>query len=216
MTPCLLQKRTQLRQAMRAKRQALTAAEQNEAASALLTHFMASSSVLQAQKLAFYLPEDSEISTRLLIEYCWAHKKEVFLPHIHPFNDGHLLFLRYTPQSEMILNKYGILEPKLDKRFICPIEQLDVIFLPLVAFDASGNRLGMGGGFYDRTLASCRLDRCHLDQGQLDHGNPNRKPILIGLAHDCQRVECLETESWDVPLSQIMTPSMYEKSLSPS
>ena len=65
--------------------------------------------------------------------------------------------------------------------------------MPLVAFDKQGNRLGMGGGFYDRTLA-----RLHEQNWQ--------KPQLIGLAHECQKVDALPIESWDVPLKTIITP----------
>jgi 5-formyltetrahydrofolate cyclo-ligase len=65
--------------------------------------------------------------------------------------------------------------------------------MPLVGFDANCNRLGMGGGFYDRTLAYLRLRRCW------------RRPLLIGIAHECQRVERLETNTWDVPLDLVVT-----------
>ncbi|BBN82699.1 hypothetical protein PA25_26840 [Pseudoalteromonas sp. A25] len=79
---------------------------------------------------------------------------------------------------------------------ICPLYELDYLLMPLVAFDHLGNRLGMGGGYYDKTLA--RYYKEHM-----------KKPELIGLAHDCQKVEQLPTEAWDVPLQQIITPSKF-------
>jgi 5-formyltetrahydrofolate cyclo-ligase len=93
----------------------------------------------------------------------------------------------------MRANRYGILEPKLNCSQICPLPELDYVLMPLVAFDKFGNRLGMGGGFYDRTLA--RLYEQHWQQ-----------PQLIGLAHACQQVDELPIESWDVPLKTIITP----------
>ncbi len=75
---------------------------------------------------------------------------------------------------------------------MAPTWTLDIILLPLVGFDRYGNRLGMGGGFYDRTLA--RLNHCDM-----------KRPLLIGLAHHCQEVEQLQTQSWDIPLDIIAT-----------
>ena len=78
------------------------------------------------------------------------------------------------------------------KDTIIPTNQLDIICTPLVAFDKQGHRLGMGGGYYDRTLAPW----FHYKSG----------PKPIGLAHSCQEVEQLPVESWDVPLPKIVTP----------
>ena len=72
-----------------------------------------------------------------------------------------------------------------------------IILVPLVAFDAQGNRLGRGGAFYDASLASMR-HRCHL-----------KRPRLIGLAHECQRVERLDTDSWDIPLEGVLTDRRF-------
>ena len=84
-------------------------------------------------------------------------------------------------------NKYGIFEPHLNVQNVLPLEQLDVIFTPLVAFDKQGNRLGMRGGFYDRTLQHWQQQRF----------------IPVGLAHQCQQVDALPVESWDMPLERI-------------
>ncbi len=78
------------------------------------------------------------------------------------------------------------------------MSQLDIIFTPLVAFDATGQRLGMGGGFYDRTLQDWEIAYAQ-----------QRGPYPIGLAHDCQRVDVLPVQDWDVPLPEIITPSTH-------
>jgi 5-formyltetrahydrofolate cyclo-ligase len=93
----------------------------------------------------------------------------------------------------MVMNRYSIAEPKLNQTQIIPVSKLDLICTPLVAFDTTGHRLGMGGGYYDRTLEPWFQTK----QG----------PKPIGLAHDCQQVDRLPIASWDVPLPKIVTPS---------
>jgi len=102
-----------------------------------------------------------------------------------------LTFLRYQQETKLISNVYGILEPQLDVTSVCPLSQLDVVCTPLVAFDNSGARLGMGGGFYDRSLANWQQTQIY----------------PLGLAHDCQLVDTVPVEGWDVPLPEIITPS---------
>ena len=126
----------------------------------------------------------------LLLSYAngAGHKNiEVYLPVI---NDKALVFARYGRSSNWKKNRFGILEP-IDSTPISGSE-LDWVFMPLVGFDHKGDRLGMGGGFYDRTF---------------EHKSDKTK--LIGLAHDCQEVNQLPTASWDVPLSGIITPTRY-------
>jgi 5-formyltetrahydrofolate cyclo-ligase len=143
--------------------------------------------------IGIYLSNDSELDTSLLIKELWSINHHLHLPVIHPFNGTTLYFQRYEENSPMTPNRYGILEPKLNCSQICPLQDLDYLLMPLVAFDNHGNRLGMGGGFYDKTLA-----RYHRENWQT--------PQLIGLAHQCQHVESLPVEPWDVPLNFIITP----------
>lgn len=188
--------RKALRQQIRAARQALTASEQQQAASQLLQHLPALPQLQQAQRVAIYLSNDAELDTTPLIKWLWQQGKQVYLPVLHLFCPGFLTFQQYTPTTGMRPNRFGIAEPVPDVSQLCPLAALDVMFLPLVAFDAAGNRLGMGGGFYDRTLA------CLMQQPTADTG-----PQLIGLAHNCQQVAAVPVESWDVPLQQILTPA---------
>jgi 5-formyltetrahydrofolate cyclo-ligase len=178
---------------VRAKRQHLTPEYQRQAGEILVEQAHQLNELHAAQHIALYLTVDGELNTQPLIDKLWQQKKSVYLPVIHPFSAGHLLFLHYQPDTEMVLNRYQILEPKLKKELIIPPEKLDIIFTPLVAFDATGQRLGMGGGYYDRTLAPW-----------FQSGSG---AIPIGLAHDCQYVDALPTQAWDVPLPKIVTPS---------
>ncbi|WP_049372922.1 5-formyltetrahydrofolate cyclo-ligase [Haemophilus parainfluenzae] len=180
--------RNQLRQQIRKTRANLTALQQQQAEDSITQQALALIEERNAQHIALYVSFDGEISTDKLIKTLWAQGKQAYLPVLHPFNPNHLLFLRYLPDTPMLKNKFGIWEPKLNVQSVLPLEELDILFTPLVAFDKQGNRLGMGGGFYDRTLQ-------HWQKSSF---------IPVGLAHQCQQVEQLPTEAWDVPLHQIL------------
>jgi 5-formyltetrahydrofolate cyclo-ligase len=102
-------------------------------------------------------------------------------------------FAAYQPGMRMALNRFSIAEPALPRAELLAAECLDLIIMPLVGFDAGGNRLGMGGGFYDRTLAF------------LQHRGRWRRPLLFGLAYEFQRVDGLQPRCWDVPLDGVIT-----------
>ncbi|WP_019211628.1 5-formyltetrahydrofolate cyclo-ligase [Yersinia massiliensis] len=183
--------RQSIRQEIRERRQQLTPEQQHHAAHSAANHFAAHDKIQQASNVAIFLSFDGELNTAPIITLLWQQNKQVYLPVLHPFSPGHLLFLHYRPDTLLIRNRLKILEPQLDVREVLPLNQLDVVITPLVAFDHHGQRLGMGGGFYDRTLQ-------HWQQGG---------PYPIGLAHDCQQVEHLPNEHWDVPLPEIVTPA---------
>lgn len=192
-------KRQAIRQLIRQRRQALSQASQTDAALQLSQQLLHSQQIQQAKHIALYLSFDGEINTRPFIEQLWQKGHQVYLPVLHPFCRGYLLFLHYQINSNnMVQNTFGIVEPKLDIRHVIPLAQLDIVFTPLVAFDAQGQRLGMGGGFYDRTLQDWQLA---YQQG--------KGPKPIGLAHDCQQVDHLPSEVWDIPLPEIFTPSHH-------
>ncbi|WP_145523046.1 5-formyltetrahydrofolate cyclo-ligase [Yersinia rohdei] len=182
--------RQKVRNEIRERRRLLTPEQQQLSAHLAAQHIISHHKIQQANTVAIFLSFDGELDTAPTIELLWQQKKQVYLPVLHPFSPGNLLFLHYRPDSQLIRNRLKILEPQLDVRNVLPLNRLDVVITPLVAFDNVGQRLGMGGGFYDRTLQ-------HWQQGG---------PYPIGLAHDCQRVEYLPSEYWDVPLPEIVTP----------
>ncbi|RUO75495.1 5-formyltetrahydrofolate cyclo-ligase [Idiomarina seosinensis] len=137
-----------------------------------------------------------ELNTQPTITELWQQGVQTVLPVLHPFSPGHLLFLRYDANTPMVKNRYGISEPALSCQQLVPLAQIDWLFMPLVGFDNHGNRLGMGGGYYDRTLVQWR-------KGLL----PKLRPI--GLAFDQQYLEQIPVEPWDVPIQQVITPSRH-------
>jgi len=133
-------------------------------------------------KIACYLAQASEFDCAPMIEMIWQAGKQCYLPVLH--ND-HLVFKEYFRDTIMQLNRYGIPEPQQTSTI--PIEQLEMVLMPLVGFDLNGNRLGMGGGYYDKTFAIVN------------------KPLLMGVAYECQRIESLPVDHWDVPLNLVLT-----------
>ncbi|MFI3036471.1 5-formyltetrahydrofolate cyclo-ligase [Atlantibacter hermannii] len=189
--PLPLSTRQQIRQQIRLRRKSLTHEQQTQAAQQAAARMMGFAPVVEAQTVAAFLSFDGELDTRPLIEGLWRAGKKVYLPVLHPFSAGNLLFLRYFPDSDLVLNHFKIHEPALDVRHVLPLNKLDVLITPLVAFDTTGQRLGMGGGFYDRTLQNWRA-----------HGL-----FPVGYAHDCQQVDAMPVEEWDIPLPAVITPT---------
>ncbi len=183
--------RQHIRKEIRQKRRALTAEQQAHFAEQAAARMLGFAPVVEAKSVAVFLSFDGELDTRPLIEGLWRAGKQVYLPVLHPFSPGNLLFLRYLPDSLLATNRLKILEPALDVRHVLPLDRLDVLITPLVAFDRTGQRLGMGGGFYDRTLQNWRA-----------HGF-----LPVGYAHDCQQVVSLPVQEWDIPLPVVVTPT---------
>lgn len=185
----------QLRKQIRAARQALSPDEQQLAAENIVKQAENQHLLDKGKHVAIYLANDGELDPHKLVSAFWQRNATVALPVLHPFCQGHLLFLRYQQDCPMQRNKYGIPEPVLSTHEIVLSTTFDQIYVPLVAFDKQGNRLGMGGGYYDRTLNTLKKNNPHT--------------LVIGLAHDCQEVEALTTQKWDVPMHAIVTPSRF-------
>ncbi|QIZ85595.1 5-formyltetrahydrofolate cyclo-ligase [Bermanella marisrubri] len=177
-----------IRQAMRGKRQSLSDQQQLKHAKAIAKHAMSANFFTRAQTIAIYLANDGEANPVVLAEKSLYRGKQCVLPILHPTKKGFLQFADYRlPRKK---NKFGIEEP-ISREFV-KAQQLDLVFMPLVAFDQQGGRLGMGGGFYDRSFEFLRHSTLP-------------KPKLIGLAHSFQQVESLPIEEWDVPMHAIVT-----------
>lgn len=184
--------RGDIRRAIRARRRELTPREQKLAARRLTSVLGRWGRWRKARQIALYLPNDGELDPTPLALAAWHAGKRVYLPVLAPIGHGQLWFRRYAADTRLIRNRFGIPEPAPASPRI-RTRQLDLVLTPLVAFDHRGQRLGMGGGFYDRTFSF------------LAHRLVWQNPRLVGVAHHFQQVEELPAEPWDVPLFAIAT-----------
>ncbi|MDH5766737.1 MAG: 5-formyltetrahydrofolate cyclo-ligase, partial [Gammaproteobacteria bacterium] len=167
-----------LRQQLRQQRKQLNFQQQDAHAFSVAQLITTHHTFRSAKRIACYLAEDGEIDPVYIIEKAWQYNKQIFLPVLPPTGKS-LFFAPFTPDTSLTNNRFGIPEPVTDSKHWVRARDLSLIFLPLVGFDTSGNRLGMGGGYYDRSLSFIK------------HRKQWHNPRLIGLAHELQKVEHL-------------------------
>ena len=175
-----------LRIALRKKRRSLAPNIHHRFSLSICKQCISSTIFQKSQHIACYLPNDGEVETCTLIKTLWQLGKQCYLPVINAKTKA-LHFSLYTNDCAMQKNQYGILEPSNTNTI--ETKQLDLIIAPLVGFDKENGRLGMGAGFYDRTLAACQTN----------------KPAFVGLAFNCQATHTLPTEPHDAKLEAIFT-----------
>lgn len=188
----LAREKKQLRNELRARRNSLTPTQQAQASLSVLRHLMRVPQFMRARNVALYIANDGEIDPEPIARQLWKMEKHCFLPVLRPDKRRDLWFVEYTPDAQLVKNRFGIPEPDFRSHHKMSAQLLDIVLMPLVGFDRSGARLGMGGGFYDTTFA-------------FKQKKNSGKPYLIGLAHSCQQVNSLTTDTWDIPLFAIAT-----------
>jgi 5-formyltetrahydrofolate cyclo-ligase len=192
--PSSARTRRTLRRRFRGKRRSLTAAEQASHATAVTRHFFNSGLILRCRTIGLYVANDGEVDLSGLFTRLLRMRKRVALPVVH--GDGRMSFRRCRATTPLLPNRYGIPEPGPGAPAISPLT-LDVLLLPLVAFDTYGTRLGMGAGYYDRCL------------GRFP---PALRPLLVGVAHEVQRSgDRLPRDRWDVPLDGVVTETGWQQ-----
>ncbi|MCK5726315.1 MAG: 5-formyltetrahydrofolate cyclo-ligase [Thiotrichaceae bacterium] len=152
-------------------------------------HLVASKVYKAAQHIAYYLPVRGEADAQLITHR--AKGKTFYLPIVKEETENHLLFAPVNNATKYSKNKFGILEP-ITTKFLSSLEQLDLVVTPLVSYDQKGSRLGMGGGFYDRTFSYKQRQK-------------KGKPLLIGYAYSFQESTNIQIQVWDVALDGIVT-----------
>ncbi len=142
--------------------------------------------------IAFFLAQDGELPTYSTIQLLWTTPHQLFLPILPQDKHNTMCFAPYSPTTPLQHNKFALPEPKLPSKYWLNANKLDLVLTPLVGFDSTGNRLGMGGGYYDQTF-------------QFKQQSSKIEPLLIGWAHQCQYVEQLPAQPWDIPLDMVIT-----------
>lgn len=182
-----------IRDSLRKKRRALTQQQQSIAEQALYRRLVEQAWFQAASDIGFYWPADGEISPLKTLNWSLDNNKTCYLPIVtdrHDDGTPALVFQPYQTSTELNPNRFKIPEPTLKQTSVVQAMQLDVIIIPLVGFNRTGFRLGMGGGYYDRVLSKP-------DSGQA-------KPLLIGVGHSCQESQ-FPVQIWDVAMDFIVT-----------
>lgn len=187
--------RPALRKQLRKARRKLSPAQQRLAAKLLYRQLAQHPLFRRSRHIALYLPNDGEIDPRPLLNEAQRRGKATYLPVLNAWPRTRMVFQRIKPKEKLKSNRFGIAEPGFSPAKQRRIWTLDLVMMPLVGFDEHGGRLGMGGGFYDRSLAY---------RSRRKNGH---KPTLLGLAHECQKVDLLPLASWDVSLQATVTDS---------
>jgi 5-formyltetrahydrofolate cyclo-ligase len=173
-----------MRQQIRQLRRALKARYRHKMAQKLTYQVIRSISLRKKEKIALYLPFDGEIETAQLIKALQI-KHTIYLPILVK---DQLKFAKLN--SNYHKNHFGIKEPNYTQ--LINTQKITLVFMPLVGFDEKANRLGMGGGFYDKSFA-----------------NKNRFTKVYGLGFDCQKITNLKVNPWDVALKGVITPNTF-------
>jgi 5-formyltetrahydrofolate cyclo-ligase len=196
--------RGQLRTQMRARRRLLSKA-QSTAAAAQFARVMQRARLLRpGRRIAVYLAYDHEADPRFITRLARRRGCRLYLPAITDYRRARMEFLPYPATATLRANRYRIAEPQRRGAAPIAVRSLDLIILPLVAVDEHGTRLGSGAGFYDRCLQRLR------------YGRRWRRPKLLGLGYEFQRVPHLARQAWDVPLDALLTEKALHYLRSPT
>ena len=183
--------RHELRRRAREARRVLSEDQRAVAAEALCRQLYTLPTFVQARRIGCYAAVASEMSLAPTLDEAFSRGQSVYLPHVEHTSPD-MRFAHWCGQSRRLMaNRFGIPEPLVDVTELVPANTLDVILLPLLAFDVHGGRLGSGAGYYDRALAFRRQQPT--------------PPWLIGIGFACQEVEQIPMAEWDVPLDLVVT-----------
>jgi 5-formyltetrahydrofolate cyclo-ligase len=141
---------------------------------------------LESNSVMLYSPVGNEVSTEGIRDHALSHGKKVFYPRLGKREE--LDSVRIKSCTDLRPGRFGILEPVGDEIMVERDQEALVVFVPGLAFDLRGNRLGRGRGSYDRALR--RL---------------GEYPRVVALAFEFQIVEELPVEEWDEKVHQIIT-----------
>lgn len=185
------QQREVLRRYVIEQRNALTSQQLRAAARDMTLLLESTPEFHHALHVAAYWPVRGEMDVRPLIDQARRYNKHVYLPVI--VEGDTMMFAPYVPDMPMKNNRFGIPEPDVEADQLISPRDLDIVIVPLVVFDSEGHRLGMGGGFYDRTFSFLNDDPDAV------------RPCLIGAAHEFQHTGDIPAHPWDVATRLVAT-----------
>ena len=179
------------RQLLMQQRAELTNEQINSAAEKICAQLSALPEVQQATTIGFYWPVRGEVDVRPLINAALLENKPCYLAALSENTERLLEFYHYTKDTVLTPNKFDIPEPTKDPTALITNDQLDVVLVPMLAFDQKNNRLGCGCGYYDSSFA-------------FKQQNPSAKPYLIGVAYDWQQQD-FPVQDWDIKMDKVIT-----------
>jgi 5-formyltetrahydrofolate cyclo-ligase len=177
---------------LRARRRAIPAHERIRASRQFARILRRSHLLRPGLRIALYIAHGHEADPQLIARLARRNRCRLYLPSIVDYTRRRMEFRSYESDAQLRPNRYGIPEPPRAAPRIA-VRHLDLILVPFVGIDAQGTRLGSGAGFYDRCLQHLRA------------GRRWRRPKLLGLGYELQRVAGLTAGSWDVPLDALLT-----------
>lgn len=184
-----------IRLSIRHQRETLGSREVLRCSKAVVRHICRTKVVRHARRIGVYYPFRNEIDLLLLLQQPVMQGKTFYLPVIGSLRFEPLHFAPFHTKTRLIANRFHIPEPDVAVGKMCRASRLDVLFVPLVAFDGCGHRLGFGAGFYDRTLGYLRRRRFWI------------KPRLFGVGFGFQQVDSIAADPWDINLPAVVTES---------
>ena len=188
-----MEKKDKLRKALKKQRSQLSLEQQRQKSHDIAQHVLNSKIFKAANSVGYYHAVQGEADPQIL--FTLHEQKKFYLPVVtKDSNAPALLFAPVSPTTQYQNNIFTIPEPICEVSDMLRAEDLDLLIVPLLGFDKNGHRLGMGGGFYDRTLS-------------YKQENPKKKPVLMGFAYDFQEISNLQAEAWDIGLDWIATES---------
>ena len=176
-----------LRSRLREKRAGLTGELRSSFDRAICRHIQDIVTDINARSIACYWPFNGEPDLIPLCRTLLSEGCEIALPVISRHEPGIMTFCAWRQDTQLIKNRYGIFEPP--GHHSLGLDHFDMLIMPLVAYDHTGNRLGMGAGYYDRHLEQFK----HLPS-----------PLRVGAAYSLQEIDPIDKNDWDIPLHGIV------------
>lgn len=184
----------EFRRSIRARRKQLNPIAIQQASLQIAARSLHLGQIFESKHIGYYIADEGEVDSSPIIQSQILQNKLFYLPAIVSHEEKHLSYYLHQPHESMQTNRYGIKEPSTENKKPIDLQLLDLVFVPLVAFDSSCNRIGRGAGYYDHTFA--------FTQKLMPH---QKRPLLIGLGYEFQKIPNITPSRWDVPLDFVVT-----------